>query len=521
MAKAVDLLARGYFPRELPPPFNTHDFASLVAARSASLGRRSGATECVSHAVPRAGGLRRPLGIPNPRGFLLLAKEVERQWSMLSSHMAAQRLSCSRPILGRDADSRSLIPQLHLRELPTVRARRWPARRFLVHTDISQFYNSIYTHSIPWALHGKKYGKLHRDNCDGGKSDKVLRNLQSQQTSGIPIGPDTSLVVAEVLLAAVDQQLVSLANGRLRGHRYIDDYELVASSRDEAENVLGLLEGALFDFQLALNPYKTGIVELPHVVDAPWRSELATFPIRDVGAIAALTDTVAFFDRAVELSAAYPDDAVLKYALSRARSLPVGTPGWRTFEGLVLGLAAKDATAFPVAVDLLRSKAAQARTSIDKHLFCDVIEEMLVRHGRNRQMHEVAWCLWAAILLGLRLSKESGESVSRLADDVVAILALDARSRHCFPRGALDLTLWDDLASEPDALLREHWLVTYECGVRRWLPSARKALSADPFFKELARAPVHFYAYNPRRGVRPFSGPTAPLPGGLLPTHSV
>ncbi|MBR4597787.1 MAG: hypothetical protein IKO42_05260, partial [Opitutales bacterium] len=30
---------------------------------------------------------------------------------------------------------------------------------FVAHTDISTFYDSIYTHSIPWALHGKEISK--------------------------------------------------------------------------------------------------------------------------------------------------------------------------------------------------------------------------------------------------------------------------------------------------------------------------------------------------------------------------
>ena len=147
-------------------------------------------------------------------------------------------------------------------------------------------------------------------------------------------------------------------------------------------------------------------------------------------------------------------------------------------------LAADAATAFAVSVDLLRQKAAEAKAKIDRHLVRDVLEQMLVRHIRARNMHEVAWCLWAAILLNVPLSKETGQGVSQLEDDFVAILALDARSRHRFPKGALDVTLWDSIASAPDALEGEHWLLTYECGVRGWLPSGKKAVPADPFFKE-------------------------------------
>ena len=50
---------------------------------------------------------------------------------------------------------RALQPALRLGELPKLRPRRWRGARYILKTDISQFYPSVYTHSIPWALHGK------------------------------------------------------------------------------------------------------------------------------------------------------------------------------------------------------------------------------------------------------------------------------------------------------------------------------------------------------------------------------
>ena len=65
---------------------------------------------------------------------------------------------------------------------------------------------------------------------------------------GIPIGPDISLAIAETLLGAVDQEL--LKKLKVRGLRYIDDYELSIDSLAEAERLQGALQEVLSDFEL-------------------------------------------------------------------------------------------------------------------------------------------------------------------------------------------------------------------------------------------------------------------------------
>ena len=57
--------------------------------------------------------------------------------------------------------------------------------------------------------------------------------MQDGQTMGIPIAPDASLIVSEIVLTAIDESFQATA--RIRGLRYIDDYELVFSSTSEAD----------------------------------------------------------------------------------------------------------------------------------------------------------------------------------------------------------------------------------------------------------------------------------------------
>ncbi|WP_139362390.1 RNA-directed DNA polymerase [Hymenobacter sp. CRA2] len=95
------------------------------------------------------------------------------------------------------------------------------AKIYEIKTDIAKYYNTIYTHIIPWVLHTKKTAKQNRNDYTliGNNLDKLIRNCQSGQTIGIPVGPDTSLLIAELIGCWIDKELITRIDN-LVGHRY-------------------------------------------------------------------------------------------------------------------------------------------------------------------------------------------------------------------------------------------------------------------------------------------------------------
>jgi len=284
-----DILERGYFPKELPNPFITTSFASAVTASGITLPAGFNHTlrrRCTG--IPRAkptryshargGLLRRQLCLPNPVLYYLLSREIDSNWATLQPSIGGTSLSATNPVFApRNRAIDSAHPQSARREL-AIRTRL--NNRYILRTDISRFYHSIYTHSIPWALHTKTIAKAnHGMGLLGNRLDCLVRNGQDSQTVGIPIGPDTSLVIAEILMQTCDQELLAEFPG-MRGHRFIDDYELGFRHRSEAENAFHCLEKILSDYELALNPSKTEIVELPCDLEASWVGLLRSFTFR-------------------------------------------------------------------------------------------------------------------------------------------------------------------------------------------------------------------------------------------------
>lgn len=109
---------------------------------------------------------------------------------------------------------------------------------YTFHTDITDCYGSIYTHSIPWALHGREFIKQgdNRDNKEliGNVIDKYIRNMRTGQTNGIPQGSVLMDFIAEMVLGYADLLLSQVLNSEQISDfhilRYRDDYRIFVNN---------------------------------------------------------------------------------------------------------------------------------------------------------------------------------------------------------------------------------------------------------------------------------------------------
>jgi hypothetical protein len=377
--------------------------------------------------------------------------------------------------------------------------------RYILTTDISRFYHSVYTHSVAWALHSKPVAKGNRSNgLFGNRIDYLLRIGQDGQTVGIPIGPDTSLVIAEILMQACDNELLA-ANPSIRGHRFIDDYELGFRHRTEAEETYHVLEKILSGYELALNPRKTKVIELPYNLEAPWVDPIRSFSFRSTGS-GQLNDLIRFFDLAFALHCSYPDEAVLQFAVGRLRHLNVDPPNWLMFQQLLLNCAAPEPACLPYVLESIISRvnagASPAVAQIE-----EVLNSLIKDHSSLAHSSEVAWSLWACLALGINVSIDAVNAVSFCDDSVVALLALHCEAQGLLA-GPLNKTLWSSYMNT-QALYDEHWLLSYEANVKGWLPSQGTTdhVAADTNFGFLKAEGVSFYD----------STMAVPLPGAPTP----
>lgn len=139
--------------------------------------------------------------------------------------------------------------------------------KYLFITDIANFYPSIYTHSIPWAIHTKEKSKDARGINDnlGNRIDHALRQMRWGQTNGIPQGSAPMDFIAEIILGYADELLgKKLEEENIDDYhiiRYRDDYRIFTNSKEDAEAVARYLTVILQGLGLHLNASKTSLSE--------------------------------------------------------------------------------------------------------------------------------------------------------------------------------------------------------------------------------------------------------------------
>lgn len=132
-----------------------------------------------------------------------------------------------------------------------------PAIKFVFVTDISDFYPSIYMHDIETSLFdllGKTPKKMHANALIS-----ICNVMHANQThKGVPVGPQFSRPIAELVMDAVDKHLLEKG---INFKRYVDDYVFFCKTEHEAYKMHSMFAQILFEMRgLKLNESKTFIL---------------------------------------------------------------------------------------------------------------------------------------------------------------------------------------------------------------------------------------------------------------------
>lgn len=504
------LLGRGYFPKELPPPFQTHQFAEkamILRASWTALGAAMSSRARSKHPLPshpvlfdmaRKGHARRTLAIPNPINQFYLVEEIAKRWTAISELIESSTLSITKCTIAPEGRA---VPIPPLASLAEKRIILYAAQGAILQTDVLSFYHSIYTHAIPWALHGKTLAKANRDSQDpavfGNRIDLLIRSCQDGQTIGVPVGPDTSRIISELLLCAVEKKMPQKLRERIAsGFRYIDDFFLCFNSLADAEAVLAGIREACLHFDLQLNAAKTNTIPALAFNEETWPSEISAMRIALSGK-SQRRSLMRYFSGVIRLAKELPSESIASFAVRSSTKVLVDRENWDLYEAFLLRMARENSNCIDSVVKILCTYAAIGYTispSVSRF-----IERIIADHAPYNQHFEVAWALWLARSLDIRLSAVSSSLVLRMENDICAVLSLHLRGRRLMS-GRNVISSWLGSVTAED-LRGDHWLLIYEGAVRRgWsVPGALAAVAADKFFAAMKSENVSFYdsrAYN-------------------------
>lgn len=322
------LLDHGLFAEKIPPCFTTAGLAEIVSSSMGTLFDEADddalkkvldkrAHDFMRYEALRDSNIPRHLGVPHPEAYAVQALAIAKHWQDISTH-------CNQP--------KPVFSRIHVRHIGNGRIfemnykgneryrleedeQKWMSgAKYVVEADIATCFPSIYTHSIPWALHDKIAAKKSNSLSKllGNLLDKCTQNTRDRQTNGLLIGPHASNIISEIILTKIDVDLQ--AKGHLKIKRHVDDYRYYAGSFEEAEKFIKDLGMVLRAYEMFLNEKKTRIVPLPSSSEASWVLILNRHPLPKDEELK-FSDIRAFLDRALTCAQAIGKSTPLNYAI--------------------------------------------------------------------------------------------------------------------------------------------------------------------------------------------------------------
>jgi len=148
----------------------------------------------------------------------------------------------------------------------------------MVQIDVNKCFDSIYTHSLPWAVLGKPQTKFNLSDSKqtfGGSFDALMQNLNHKETNGIVIGPEFSRIFSEIILQAIDVELLKRLSEEFNlAHkvdyeifRYVDDFFVFYNEESTQLKVLETLQAVLKTKKLSINTSKIKLYQKPIITE--------------------------------------------------------------------------------------------------------------------------------------------------------------------------------------------------------------------------------------------------------------
>ncbi len=448
-----------------PPAFSTVDFTPKIADEL--LGRqeiedRNIGYDQIEYRVNRFNNVTRLMQIPHPLPYARLCQCISNYWDKLK-HICENTNSRLKPARHddkkifrliynevneyEDSDFRVLVLEnanfSHL--ISKVELTRGKFYRSSV--DISQFFPSIYIHSIPWALVRHSEAKLNRQDASKwyNQLDLYQRRLKRNETQGIPIGPATSTIFSELLLFKIDEVLHDKA---YTFKRLGDDYECYCETEQEAEMFIMHIEQELRKYLLNLNVKKVTIEKLPIEFQTEWIIELKNrLPPKEN--ILKSREVANFLDYAINLQNRHPNGNVLKYA-ARSLTSRIDEKNAEVFLKYLISIVLYNPTILPILCKLAKKHQT---------LISDVDFEPILKNFLKFQRSDtICWGLYFMAICGEPISDELANAVVNTKDcmSMGMLIALDRHKDKVID--FLNHTIDPDLVYDCD----QYWILLHE-----------------------------------------------------------
>lgn len=492
------LIKKGFFPAELPPVFHCNDFSKYAGFLEKSWDEdqifSQGYHKCryERYSYPRYDYLRRNLAIVNPVPQFFLSKEIADNWIKIRRFIKESAPSLTPPLIAEGL-SRAII-QPDFEQVSEKKISIKAHHNYTVSSDISRFYPTLYTHVIPWALHGKSWSKRNLGSASyktstGARLDTFVRATQENQTIGIPIGPDSSRILSEIVAVAIEANVKRQINFSEQSYfRNVDDVFFGTDTRADADAFVTTWTQALQEYELQVNYEKTSVGELELPEQNEWAFELSHFIAPSK--VKSRSRIEHFFDIAFNHARKHPKSNVLLYAVRSSTSLKVTQRDWNIYEDLILRAARLNPTVLPALTEILFDKN-MAGFPVDLKKISKLVNDIISTGITSGHLAEISWALFIARGLKIKIPMDLSKKIVHIKSSVCALLFLDMRNRGLVPK-SVSTRFWESFMTS-SGLRSDMWLLAYEAHIKGWLHSSATYVDDDHYFSCLKAKKVSFY----------------------------
>ena len=498
MFDATRLIRYGYFPKELPPCFSTDDLADHTVEIIKALA-------CCNpkYSIPllysgfKSEMARRTFAIPNPYHFCKTTDVIVRRENEIKPVLEKSRYSLRAPIekMPKEGEAYAVKSSFPADTRDTVE-KLYQDNSVEIRLDINACFDSIYTHSIPWAIHGIPTSKKNKSNSlVGNELDQCMQAMNYRQTNGILIGNDLSRIISEIILCTIDDQ-IRKKFPQIACCRFVDDYYIYTKDSSEIPQIIAFIRNALAVYHLSINETKVQVNESPFQYGKAWYVGMQqAIRLRS-------NDFLSWLINEYNMS---KDPALLKYGLKVIDARKFSQQKrWQTMQSRILNVWVR----YPFLADrilpmLWNNKQQLKKTNIKTAIVTVIDQSVLLR-----QDLELVWAVWFVKVFEIRISQETAVKILRSGNDLAIIILLDILDKTGLSgkpniqkelRGLYDELKEansDDNGNPGNLPWSSRWMLAYEAERSRRFDSIGETfdiVGKDPFFMKLLRLNIKFY----------------------------
>lgn len=313
--------------------------------------------------------------------------------------------------------------------------------------------------------------------------DTYVRYQKNNETNGIVVGPFTSRIVSEIIMAELDRKLTGKG---YHFRRYVDDFKFYFRTESQAQESLPIIEKVLNEYNLNLNTAKTEIHKYPFDVISQMKTAFEN-ALKKEGVFGVL-NTAAQFHISGEIG-------TYKYALKMLKNCEIPIEDFDIIMPSLTNVMLIDPKYGKYVIKHNIKKLDKVKLS---HIMNQELESSLKTELQQESL------IFIQIIkeLNLNLTANNLINLLRTGDDFSIIIALDIwRNRNKFViRTASEARRIKaeirNLAARlnGETMKGSRWLLLHEIEMHQLIDgSIMPTIATDPFFAELKRYNISFY----------------------------